>query len=76
MMTTYTLDIALQESDTPEFDEWWGAENEFYEGRSRLGALKTNGDLVMSIWGNPWMKVYAMKIFNAGVEFGKKKSET
>jgi len=46
------LSRAIAEHGTPAFYEWW----------------ETNGGWVMSIWENPWMKVHAMKIFNAGRE--------
>lgn len=61
------FDAALVKHTSPAFEKWWNSPSAGYKGRSAIrGAIKTNGDFVMSIWSNPWMKVYAAEIFNAG----------
>lgn len=64
---TDALDAALDRQTSPEFEKWWNGPSINHAGRGMVGgSVKTNGDFVMSIWGNPWMRVHAAEIFNAG----------
>lgn len=63
------LQAALNENHNPHYCEWLTTENpKSITGRENY---RDTDEWIMSIWSNPWMRVHALEIFNAGFEAGR-----